>query len=91
MQGVLTPTGIKDLKKDEQVYDKMSKLKSSITEFDNKCRPELDLISAMLKVHSQSLAPRGQTVAEASNVANSTNVVPRAKGTGSQTYCRPCV
>ena len=85
MQGVLTANGIKDLKKDEQVYDKMSNLKSSITEFDNKCRPELDLISAMLKVNSQSLAPREQSVAEASNA------LPKAKGTRSQTYRRPCV
>ena len=85
MQGVLTPNGIKDLKKDEQVYDKMSKLKSSITELDNKCRPGLDLISAMLKVHNQSLAPREQSVVEASNVVNATNAVPKAKGTGSQT------
>ena len=68
MQGVLTPHGTKDLKKDEQVYDKMSKLKSSITEFDTKCRPELDLISKMLNVHNQSLAPREQSVVEATNV-----------------------
>ena len=84
MQGVLTPNGIKDLKKDEQVYDKMSKLRSSIQEFENKCRPELDLISGMLKVNGQSLAPREQSVAEATNVvAKATNVVAKAKGTGS--------
>ena len=83
MQGVLTPHGTKDLKKDEQVYDKMSKLKSSITEFDTKCRPELDLISKMLNVHNQSLAPREQGVAEGSNAVIATNVVPKAKAKGS--------
>jgi len=83
MQGVLTPHGTKDLKKDEQVYDKMSKLKSSIEEFDSKCRPELDLISKMLNVHNDSLAPREQGVAEGSNAVIATNVVPKAKAKGS--------
>ena len=83
MQGVLTPHGTKDLKKDEQVYDKMSKLKSSIKEFDSKCRPELDLISKMLNVHNESLAPREQGVAEGSNAVIATNVVPKAKAKGS--------
>ena len=74
MQGVLTPHGTKDLKKDEQVYDKMSKLKSSIQEFDNKCRPELNLIEGMLKVNGQSVAEGTKVVAKAS-----------AKGSGSRT------
>ena len=66
----MTPQGIKEIKKDQDIYSKVSDLKSIILKFVGDARPQLVRISGMLEVNDFAASSPAADLAGRISVAN---------------------